>query len=609
MADIKPISVPSKRLTSSITASSSTIQLDNIEGWDGNDLTASDFGSVAYAVLRNEANTLLELIEIDPTTIASSSITVNKRGLKFTGDLTTEVTANKLSWVKNATIVELGSNPPQLLKHYVDTIAAQTISGIKTFSVLPATTAGNPVADNDLARKAYVDSVVAGSFPADRLVVAGTAGETVADGELLYFDETDNEWKLADASTAATSENVLLGIAQGAGTNGNAITNGVLLKGLDDAQSGMTIGDVMYLSDTAGDISSSAGTVEVNVGIAKSATELYFTPRFLHFLTEDEQDALAGSSGTPSATNKYVTADDVSNAAASGKIVRASGTALPALDGSNLTGIAVFGGDGSDGALSIASGTTTLDLSGASIFIKNYTSISITGTGVLAFSNPSNTGTIIILKSQGNVTITSSATRAIDLRSLGSIVGSSGDGFFNNSNYGSGGTGGAGWGPLFSLAKTIFGKAIKAVVGAAGADGSGTTVGGKGAGALVVECAGAYNFDGGSTVDATGIDGQDGSVNQPGGGGGAGGTFVVIYNTLTTDAGTYSLNGGAGGDSTSTGGTGGGGGGNRVSGGNANAAGSSDDGTGGAAGGGSDTARGGGGAGGYKVIAANTEFF
>ncbi len=267
-----------------------------------------------------------------------------------------------------------------------------------------------------------------------------------------------------------------------------------------------------------------------------------------------------------------------------------------------------FGGDSSDGALSIPSGTTTINLGNASLVVKNYSSISITGTGVLAFSNPSNTGTIIILKSQGNVTITSSATRAIDLRSLGSIVGSSGNGFFNNSNYGSGGTGGVGWGSLFSLTKTIFGKAIKAVVGAAGANGSGITVGGKGAGALVIECAGAYNFDSGSTVDATGIDGGDGNINQPGAGGGAGGVFVVIYNTLTTDAGTYSLDGGKGGNSTSTGGTGGGGGGNRVNGGNANSAGDSDDGTGGVAGSGSDTARGGGGAGGYKIIVANTEF-
>lgn len=55
--------------------------------------------------------------------------------------------------------------------------------------------------------------------------------------------------------------------------------------------------------------------------------------------TQGENDALAGSSGTPSSTNKYITEDDVSNAGASGKVVRLNGTTYPAGDGRNLTGI------------------------------------------------------------------------------------------------------------------------------------------------------------------------------------------------------------------------------------------------------------------------------
>src|SRR6185436_3818576 len=87
-----------------------------------------------------------------------------------------------------------------------------------------------------------------------------------------------------------------------------------------------------------------------------------------------------------------------------------------------------FGGDGSDGALSIAAGTTSIDLAGAKTVVKNYTSIAITGTGALAFTNPHANGTTIILKSQGAVTISSSATRAIDLRSLGCTGGGGGVG-------------------------------------------------------------------------------------------------------------------------------------------------------------------------------------
>lgn len=55
--------------------------------------------------------------------------------------------------------------------------------------------------------------------------------------------------------------------------------------------------------------------------------------------TQEENDALAGTSGTPSSTNKFVTNDDTSSAGATGKVVRATATGLPAMDGSALTNI------------------------------------------------------------------------------------------------------------------------------------------------------------------------------------------------------------------------------------------------------------------------------
>lgn len=167
-----------------------------------------------------------------------------------------------------------------------------------------------------------------------------------------------------------------------------------------------------------------------------------------------------------------------------------------------------FGGTGVDGALSSSSGPTNIDLGGVQVFYKNFTSISITGTAAYTFTNPHPNGTTVIFKSQGNVTITTSAARAIDLRLLGSSGGNAG---------------------------------------------SGTGRGGRGAGALYIECAGALNYTG--AIDASGENAvaNGGTTSACGGnGGGAGGTVVILANSITSNTGVITVTGG-----TSTSATGG----------------------------------------------------
>jgi len=79
---------------------------------------------------------------------------------------------------------------------------------------------------------------------------------------------------------------------------------------LDANQSGLTAGAIYYASNTAGGISSSAGTQEVTVGFSYSTTQLYFNPRFNQQLTEDQQDALAATT-TPASGNKFITQKDL----------------------------------------------------------------------------------------------------------------------------------------------------------------------------------------------------------------------------------------------------------------------------------------------------------
>lgn len=177
--------------------------------------------------------------------------------------------------------------------------------------------APNPLTAQGLVTRDYMLGLInGGAITTNKVIVAGTAGETVAAGNLVYFDETDNEWKKTDADTASTVNVVLLGIAQGAGVNGGAISGGVLLWGLDENQSGMTQGDLQYASNTAGGISSSSGTIQKVIGIARNATTLYFDPDFYYRLTIDQKNAIAGGStfGTPSSTNKFITQDYNSSA-------------------------------------------------------------------------------------------------------------------------------------------------------------------------------------------------------------------------------------------------------------------------------------------------------
>lgn len=182
----------------------------------------------------------------------------------------------------------------------------QTFQGTNSFLLVP-NSSQDPVGPNDLTRLSYVQALVLGTLTTINVIVPGTAGATIAAGQLVYFDDPTNVWLLCDADFPATVNNVLLGIAQGAGTIGNAIANGILLQGVDTHQSGLTIGQTYYASNTPGSISSTPGTTSVTVGIGKTATTLYFAPRFNQQLTQDQFNALVGDLGTPSATNLFMT--------------------------------------------------------------------------------------------------------------------------------------------------------------------------------------------------------------------------------------------------------------------------------------------------------------
>jgi len=426
------------------------------------------------------------------------------------------------------------SDAPQVFYEYAAKRSANTFGPVQEFTLLPTSSGGNAISGNQLVTYAQALAMASGTTNIDRIVVAGNGGETITAGQLVYLLVTDGEWYKCDADTAATVDNIILGIAQGAGSNGVAITSGVLLFGLDSNQTGLTTNTAYYASNTAGAISSTVGTVEVSVGISRSTTSLLFYPRYNQQLTEDQQDALVGTSGTPSASNRYVTNADTSG---TGAILRAS-AAIAATDVQAFT---------------TAGGFTWTKPAGA-----KWVEVTVIGGGGAGGSgtplnNPSGGGG----GGWGYKRFDASALGATE----GVTVGAAGVAGANNTAGGAGG--------FSSFGTTVLLRAD----GGNGGSGSGPATGGAANGDI--------NFTGGSSGTGgagTGVNITNSPAPRGGGNGGynggspatataggAGGGFTTYYVLAGGAGGAAGVNNGVAGNSPSTGylqgGTGGGGGG------------------------------------------------
>ena len=100
-------------------------------------------------------------------------------------------------------------------------------------------------------RKISVTSSTDGDYDGDVVYFGGTTSMTTG---AIYHYKSDGTWELADADAASTCDG-LLGVALGAASD----TNGVLLRGMVtiDHDPG-AVGDVLYVSTTAGDCSATA---------------------------------------------------------------------------------------------------------------------------------------------------------------------------------------------------------------------------------------------------------------------------------------------------------------------------------------------------------------
>ncbi|MDD5726800.1 MAG: hypothetical protein PHC53_05375 [Patescibacteria group bacterium] len=256
-------------------------------------------------------------------------------------------------------------------------------------------------------------------------------------------------------------------------------------------------------------------------------------------------------------------------------------------------------GDGSDGAFSQSSGTTTWNT--ALKFIYQFTSFDLTGTAILTLgANLKNQPIIVFV--QGNLTITSSGNPAIQLSGFGGAGGGGGavntkggDGtpgaqIISYQSQGIGGTpgtsqGNGGGGGASCNNNGVVGSGAGGTVGAAGLGNKITNIaslskllailscgaGGGGGGGDPANAAGGAGGDGGGCIIfivggninitakmyANGVAGTVGATSGSdyggGGGGGAGGSIAVLYlGSVTANTPTIQVSGGVGGSGGST---------------------------------------------------------
>lgn len=156
-------------------------------------------------------------------------------------------------------------------------------SSLLVFNDNPSLVGINMTGNITLNEKGLVlDSAISADGAYSGITEAGTAGATLAFGDLIYFNNDDSRWELVDANLSDGYDKKL-GIAVSTGNDGDAIT--VLLYGkvrADAVFPAMTVGAVQYMSETAGDITGTAPTTTDAatriIGFANTADELFFCP-------------------------------------------------------------------------------------------------------------------------------------------------------------------------------------------------------------------------------------------------------------------------------------------------------------------------------------------
>lgn len=254
-----------------------SIILSSFKDIDGVDVAMTDFGTKGFATIEPASGEFEEAISFTGV-VQNSNGTATLTGVKNVSFKYpyTETTGLLKSHAGGVTVII--TNTAGFYDTFANKNNDETIVGTYTFSAVPNTPAA-PVSGNDLTNKDYVLSVVnGGPVTYNQVVIAGTAGETLVAGNAIYLKTSDGLWYKTDADDSTTVYGAKLGIAQGAGSVGVAITGGVLVAGIDTINTGLSAGADYYIGNTAGAIVTSPGTSPRLIGKANAAGLLVLDP-------------------------------------------------------------------------------------------------------------------------------------------------------------------------------------------------------------------------------------------------------------------------------------------------------------------------------------------
>lgn len=256
-----------------------------------------------YFFTLDNSNSTKEHISCDLVGTALTNIkSLSRQGVETTG------TVRKHRIGASVTLTDFGH-----IKFINDLVSGATqlnVSAPLGYDGAPSSLTGN-----QLATVTYVLGVVnGGAVTFDQQIISNqTSGEALAINDLVYFKESDARWYKVDADLTTTFDGLQTGINKTTAA-GASVTIQVAISGPVSGFSGLTAGSKYYASNTAGAITTTAGTYSVFVGWALTTTTLLFNAEGKTLPTQKEKDALVGSQGVPSSTNKYVTQDNQSSA-------------------------------------------------------------------------------------------------------------------------------------------------------------------------------------------------------------------------------------------------------------------------------------------------------